>query len=112
MTRHHDRYGVGRTSRPDGANGVGRTRESGQRAVAGGSAIADVDGQVTEDNPAESFGQLPIQRNVEGVTAAGEVLVELTRDGIEAGRGVQQPGADPVGKALEDGVVAFVAEGH
>ncbi len=112
MARHYDRDGVGRAGCPDGANGLGRTRKSGQRAVAGGGAVADVGRQVLEHHAAKSLGELPIQRHVEVVPASGEILVELPRDGVEAGRGVQHAGADPVGQVLQDGVVALAAERH
>ena len=96
------------TDRPDRPGAPGPRREL---AVADGPGVRDVD-ELLEHRAAEPVGQLQIHRDVEGVPASGEVLVELARDLVEAARGAQHPRADLVGEGGEHGVGVLHREGH
>src|ERR1700722_8662962 len=85
---------------PDRPRGVHRGRDG---LVAGGVAVAD-GGQVREDGAAEPRGEGQVERQVEALTVAAEVLLELAGGTVEALRGAQDPGASLAGPAFEAGV--------
>ena len=95
------------------ADGADRLRISGQLSnggVAGGMAIADLR-QATEDGAPESDRQPPVQRQVESAAAAREVLLELPRGQVQAGRGMKDARADLVRESLEYSVVVLAGVG-
>ena len=107
--QHRQRVGrAGAAHRPDG---LGVARREGERGVGGGAAVADL-GQVLQHDAAEPGGQPPVQGDVEPVAPSGEVLVQLPGHAVQAARGLQQPGAHPVGEALQHDVVVLDGVGQ
>jgi tetratricopeptide (TPR) repeat protein len=107
---HHDRQRVGRAGAADGADRLRIPGQLSNGGVAGGMAIADLR-QVTEDGAPEPGRQPPVQRQVESVAAAREVLLELPRGQVQAGRGMKDARADLVRESLEDSVVVLAGVG-
>ena len=73
--------------------------------------VADL-GQVAQHRAPEPGGQPPVQRQVERVPAAREILVEFPGGRVEADRGAEDARADLVGQRLQHGVVTLAGEGH
>src|SRR5262249_21685116 len=62
-------------------------------------------GQGARGGGGEPSRQPPVQRQAEAAPLPGEVLAKFPRGGVQAGRSVEDAGADPVGQRLQDGVV-------
>ena len=61
-----------------------------------------------QDTPREAARELPVDRELEVVAMAGEVLLELPARLVEAARGCEQARRDALGKALQDRVLGAV----
>ena len=83
----------------------------GDGGVAGGVPVADL-GQVVQHRAPEPGRQPPVQRQVERVPAAREVLVEFAGGRVQPAGGAEDARADLVGQRLQHGVVALEGEGH
>src|SRR5689334_10925359 len=65
-----------------------------------------------QDGQAETAGEAEVEGDVERVAAAREVLLQLAGDRVEAGWGVEDPGADLRGQRGQYRVVVLAVEGH
>ena len=95
---------------PAAAHGAGRSDRGGDGGVALGGAERD-HAQVLEHLTPEPRGEAQVDRDVERAPAAGEVLVELARDAVEARRRQEDPRAHRGRQGVEHGVVALAREG-
>src|ERR1700744_3583933 len=89
-----------------GAGGPGGTDRglvaggAGEVGVGAGLAVGDR-GDALAGAEEEAARQLPVDRQLEGVAAAGEVVVELTPLLVEAGRVLEDARGDPPGQVGE-----------
>lgn len=111
MAGDDDRERVPGAGRPAGAHGARAASSGGDPGVALRLAVADVD-QVAQDPQAEPAGEPEVQRHVERLAGAGEVLLELVGNQVESGRGVQDPRAELVDQLGEHRFVVLAVVGH
>src|SRR5580692_12794748 len=100
MAGHHDRDRVRRAGAADGADRLRIPGQMSDSGVTGGMAVADLR-QAGKDDAPEPGRQPPVQRQVEGAAAAREILLELPRSQVQAGRDMKDARADLVRQSLE-----------
>jgi hypothetical protein len=110
VARDDDRDGVRRHGGAHGAAGLGVADHRGQLEVAHGAAVADLGEQALEHRAAEASGQLPVDRQVEVVAPALEVLVELAAGLVEPVGRLEHAGAHALGQVFEDRVAVLALE--
>ena len=99
---------VGAQSGSYGANRLRSLDPSSQLTVAGPAAVADVPSQGLQHTGLERAGQGQVERQLEGASPAGEVVVQLPPGWVQGAGPAQDPRADRPPELVQHGLLRWL----